>query len=58
MESKTKSAGDDVVKTTMRLPRPLWVEARKAALDDGVDFQDLVAEAMRAHLAARKRRLR
>jgi predicted DNA-binding ribbon-helix-helix protein len=58
MDSKTTSAREDVVKTTMRLPRALWVEARKAALDDRVDFQDLVAEAMRAHLAARKRRLR
>ena len=39
-----------VKKTTIRLPEPLWREARKRALDEGRDFQDLVETALSEYL--------
>lgn len=39
-----------VVKTTVRLDRTLWREARMRAFDEDRDFQDLVSAALTAYL--------
>jgi len=41
---------EEQVKTTIRLPREVWHAARVRALEQRIDFQDWVAEAMRQHL--------
>ncbi len=41
---------DDVVKTTIRLPRPLWDLARHRAIDENTDLQELVARALADYL--------
>ena len=41
---------EDVVKTTVRLGRSLWKQARVRALDEGRDFQDIVADALEMYL--------
>lgn len=45
---------DDTVKCTVRLPRKLWREARVRALDEGTEFQIIVAKALEAYLKRRK----
>ena len=50
----TKAAA--VVKTTVRLPREVWLAARTRALADGVDLQDLVTAALRSYLKLETRR--
>jgi hypothetical protein len=52
---KSKSA-DEVVKTTIRMPRVVWHAARVRALDEQIDFQDLVAAALEAHLKKPRRK--
>ena len=39
-----------MVKTTIRLPEALWRQARMRALDERVQFQELVAGAIAAYL--------
>jgi predicted DNA binding CopG/RHH family protein len=41
------------VKTTIRIPQPLHIAARKRALDEGLDFQELVARALEQYLKLR-----
>ena len=38
------------IKTTIRLPQPLHLAARKRALDEGMDFQELVSRALEQYL--------
>jgi predicted DNA binding CopG/RHH family protein len=45
-----KQAEPETVKTTIRIPQPLHLAARKRALDDGIDFQKLVARALEQYL--------
>lgn len=47
-----KTTEQETVKTTIRLPKPLWLEARVRALETGADLQDLVAAALVAYLKA------
>jgi len=39
-----------MMKTTIRMPRQLWLAARTRALEQGMDFQDLVALAIDNYL--------
>ena len=39
-----------MVKTTVKLPRDVWLAARMLALQEGTELQILVADALRAHL--------
>ena len=39
-----------MVKCTLKLPAPIWREARIRALDERKDFQDVVADALEAYL--------
>jgi len=45
-----KADHEALVKTTVRVPRRLWREARIRAFDEGVDAQDLVARALQRYL--------
>ena len=53
---KPKEADDSVVKTTIRLPRAIWHAARVRALDEQIDFQDLVVAALEAYLKKPRRK--
>ena len=37
-------------KTTLRLPRSIWRAAKIRAMDEDRDFQDIVADALKAYL--------
>lgn len=39
-----------MVKTTLRLPRDLWIAARHLAIDEGIEFQHLVAAGIAGYL--------
>ena len=53
---KPKEADDSVVKTTIRIPRAIWHAARVRALDEQIDFQDLVVAALEAYLKKPRRK--
>ena len=45
---------EELVKTTIRLPRNLWREARIRALDEGTGFQEIVTRALSSYLKEQK----
>jgi predicted DNA-binding ribbon-helix-helix protein len=45
-----KPGEGEIVKTTIRLPRPLWDKLRHRAVDENTDLQTLVARALTAYL--------
>jgi hypothetical protein len=45
-----KDPKPELVKTTIKLPKTLWREARIRALDEDKDFQEIVASALAAYL--------
>jgi len=47
---KKREQAEEAVKTTIRMPRRLWLAARTRALEEGQDFQDLVASAIESYL--------
>jgi hypothetical protein len=51
---KPKPMAGETVKTTLRLPRALWHAGRVRALEQRMDFQDLVALALTAYLKGSK----
>jgi len=53
---KKTQAADKVVKTTIRMPRAVWHAARVRALDEQIDFQDLVVAALEAYLKKPRRK--
>jgi hypothetical protein len=48
-----KNAGEDRVKVTVNLPNALVKQAKIAAIEREVDFQDLIAEGLRLVLSRR-----
>ena len=40
----------EIVKTTIRMPRPLWDKLRHRAVDEDTDLQTLVARALAEYL--------
>jgi predicted DNA binding CopG/RHH family protein len=40
----------EITKTTMRLPKSLVIAAKHRAIDDGIDFQDIVIRALEQYL--------
>lgn len=54
MKKRAKPAAKRVdtamVKTTLRLPRDLWIAARHLAIDEGIEFQHLVAAGIAGYL--------
>ena len=58
MSATKKVKGKDELddpKTTLRLPRPLWLEVRHQAIDEGISFQAIVEKALEAYLKGGKR---
>ena len=53
--SRTAQA-EETVKTTVRLRRGLWRDARVRAIDEGTDLQTVVSEALAAYLDGGGRR--
>jgi hypothetical protein len=53
---KPKQTDDSAVKTTIRMPRAVWQAARVRALEEQIDFQDLVVAALETHLKKPRRK--
>ena len=53
---RAAAAGDDFVKTSLRIPRIIWRRAKLYAVDTETDLQVIVAEAIDAYLDAAKAR--
>lgn len=51
---KPRSDSSPIVKTTIALPRPLWLTARTKALEQDRDFRDLVIDALELYLRQKK----
>jgi hypothetical protein len=47
---KKHESAEEAVKTTLRIPRRVWLAARTRALEEGQDFQDLVTCAIESYL--------
>jgi hypothetical protein len=47
---KKHKQAEEAVKTSIRMPRRVWLAARTRALEEGLDFQDLVASAIDSYL--------
>ena len=45
-----KTEQSEYVKTSLKLPKALWREARIRAMDEGTEFQVIVAKALEAYL--------
>jgi hypothetical protein len=50
-----KPKTEEVVKTTVRLRRDIWLAARGRALEQRIDFQDLVAAAIELYLRTQRK---
>ncbi len=50
---KKQNSLNEKVSCSMNLPRPIWRAAKIQALDEGRDFQSLVAAALEQYLAQR-----
>jgi len=48
--SMPKTEQSEYVKTSLKLPKALWREARIRAMDEGTEFQVIVAKALEAYL--------
>jgi hypothetical protein len=44
-----KSKEDELVKCSFNLPRPVWREAKIRAMDEGRQFQEIIAAAVREY---------
>jgi hypothetical protein len=40
----------EMVKCTLKIPRPIWRESKVRALDEDRDWQDIVADALNVYL--------
>jgi hypothetical protein len=50
MKQQTKGADEEIVRTTIRVPRSLWDAVRHRAIDDNSDAQELVIRALQHYL--------
>jgi hypothetical protein len=50
MAKKSTKEPGETVKTTIKMPQPLWRAAHIAALDRNLDFQDVVVLALKSFL--------
>lgn len=46
-----KPTSPGIIKTTIRFPKALVIAAKHRAIDDGVDFQDIVIRALEQYLS-------
>ena len=52
----TKKDEPEFQKISCKIPRPLWRQGKIHAMDEKIDFQDLVVRALEAYLQASARR--
>jgi hypothetical protein len=45
-----KAEVEEYVKTSLKIPKALWREARIRAMDEGTEFQIIVSKALEAYL--------
>ena len=50
MGKTTQEPDAESQKISCRIPRPLWREGKIRAMDENVDFQDIVVRALEAYL--------
>ena len=50
MKQQTKRSAEEIVRTTIRVPRSLWDAVRHRAIDDNSDAQELVIRALQQYL--------
>jgi hypothetical protein len=50
MKPQTKGTDEEIVRTTIRVPRSLWDAVRHRAIDDNSDAQELVIRALQQYL--------
>jgi hypothetical protein len=50
MKQQTKRSAEEIVRTTIRVPRSLWDAVRHRAIDDNSDAQELVVRALQQYL--------
>jgi hypothetical protein len=50
MKQQTKGTGEEIVRTTIRVPRSLWDAVRHRAIDENSDAQELVIRALQQYL--------
>jgi hypothetical protein len=50
----TRMPEEKLVKTSVGLPKTLWKEVRKRAIDENRDFQDIVRDALVLYLKAKR----
>ena len=54
MAKQPKDKGKEMKKTTIRLPEKLWLETRIHGLNEGINFQDIIEEALELYLKQSK----
>ncbi len=47
---KVGTMSEELIKTTVRFPESLWKAGRIRAIEEGRDFQEIVADALRQYL--------
>jgi hypothetical protein len=50
VKQQTKGTDEEIVRTTVRVPRSLWDAVRHRAIDDNSDAQELVIRALQQYL--------
>ena len=50
MKRQTEGTDEEIVRTTIRVPRSLWDAVRHRAIDENSDAQELVIRALRQYL--------
>ncbi len=53
MAKARRDRDEDVVRTSLVLPRETWLAVKRKALDERKEFRQIVLEALRAWLAKR-----
>ena len=50
MKQRIKATDEEVVRTTIRVPRSLWDAVKHRAIDESADAQELVIRALQQYL--------
>jgi hypothetical protein len=56
LKQQVKSTEEEIVRTTIRVPRSLWDAVRHRAIDDKSDAQELVVRALQLYLKQKEGR--
>ena len=56
MKRQTKGTDEEIVRTTIRVPRSLWDAVKHRAIDDHTEAQELVLRALQLYLKQKEGR--